>query len=91
MLNADYSGKFKKDLKLMEKRDLDMEKIFSVMLGLQNEIPLHPKYQEHFLTGNYKGFLECHVEPNWLLIYQVDEQAKEIYFARTGTHSDLFK
>ena len=90
MLSVNYSGRFKKDLKLMEKRGLNMRKIFDIMVDLQNEIPLHPKYKEHPLQGNYKGFLECHIEPDWLLIYRIDEQAKELYFARTGTHSDLF-
>lgn len=74
----------------MEKRRLDMRKIFAIMVDLQNEIPLDPKYKEHPLQGDYKGFLECHIEPDWLLIYYIDELLKEIYFARTGSHSDLF-
>lgn len=74
----------------MEKRGLDMRKIFAIMVDLQNEIPLNPKYKEHPLQGDYKGFLECHIEPDWLLIYYIDEPLKEIYFARTGSHSDLF-
>jgi mRNA interferase YafQ len=90
MLTADYSGKFKKDLKLMEKRGLNMRKIFLVMVDLQNEIPLPPQYREHQLGGDYKGFLECHIEPDWLLVYKIDKEVGEIYFARTGTHSDLF-
>lgn len=74
----------------MEKRRLDMRKIFAIMVDLQNEIPLDPKYKEHPLQGDYKGFLECHIEPDWLLIYYIDELLKEIYFVRTGSHSDLF-
>ena len=91
MLTANYSGKFKKELKLMEKRGLDMQKIFAVMIDLQNEIPLQPRHREHLLSGNFKGFSECHIEPDWLLIYKIDLQVKEIYFVRTGTHTDLFE
>lgn len=91
MLVADYSARFKKELKHMEKRGLDMRKIFAVMVDLQNEIPLQPKHKEHQLKGDYKGFLECHIEPDWLLVYKIDLQAGEIYFARTGTHADLFE
>lgn len=91
MLTVDYSGKFKKDLKIMEKRGLDMRKIFAVMVDLENEVPLQPKHRPHQLQGNYKGYLECHVEPDWLLIYHIDHEARELYFARTGTHADLFE
>lgn len=90
MLTANYSSKFKKDLKLMEKRDLNMRNIFAIMISLQNEIPLPVKYREHMLRGDYEGYLECHIEPDWLLIYKIDKEAKQIYFARTGTHGDLF-
>lgn len=91
MLTANYSNRFKKELKLMERRGLDMRKIFVVMVDLQNEVPLQPKHKEHQLQGDYKGFLECHIEPDWLLIYKIDQQTEEIYFARTGTHADLFE
>lgn len=91
MLTVDYSGKFKRELKLMEKRGLDMRKIYEVMVNLQNEVPLSPNYKEHQLRGNYKGFIECHIEPDWLLIYQINQEAAELYFARTGTHVDLFE
>lgn len=90
MLTADYSSQFKKDLKLMEKHGLSMQKIFLAMVDLQNEAPLPPKYKEHQLGGDYKGFSECHIEPDWFLVYKIDKEAGEIYFARTGTHSDLF-
>jgi len=91
MLTPDYSSKFKKELKLMEKRGLDMRKIFTVMLDLENEIPLHPKYKEHPLQGKYKDYLECHIEPDWLLVYKIDRNVNELYFARTGTHADIFE
>ena len=91
MLIPDYSSRFKKELKLMEKRGLDMGKIFAVMIDLVNERPLQLKHKEHKLIGSFKGFLECKIEPDWLLVYKIDTNANEIYFARTGTHADLFK
>ena len=90
MLNPIYATQFRKDYKLCQKRGYKMPNLTAVMLDLQNEVPLQPKHREHQLQGNYKGFLECHVEPDWLLIYKADQQAGEIYFARTGTHADLF-
>jgi addiction module toxin, RelE/StbE family len=91
MLTASYTVRFKKDLKLMDKRGINMRKIFIVMTDLQNEVPLQSKHRVHQLTGNYKGFMECHVEPDWLLIYKIDLQTEEILFVRTGTHSDLLE
>ena len=60
------------------------------MNDLVNEVPLSPILREHQLIGNYSGCLECHIESDWLLIYQLDDAAKEVYFVRTGTHSDLY-
>ena len=90
MLKAEYTSKFKKDLKLMDKRGLHMKKLYDVMVCLTNEIPLSPNHHEHLLQVEYKGFLECHIEPDWLLVYKINMESKEIYFSRTGTHSDLF-
>jgi mRNA interferase YafQ len=70
-----------------------MQKALVVMRDIENETLLDPKYHEHLLVGNYAGSTECHIEPNWLLIYEIhDEDAdnKEVYFARMGTHSDVF-
>lgn len=67
-----------------------MQNIVTVMLSLESEQPLQPKNKEHLLQGNYAGYLECHIEPDWLLIYRIDKAQKDLYFARTGTHSDLF-
>jgi mRNA interferase YafQ len=60
------------------------------MIDLENEVPLQPQLKEHPLQGEYAGSLECHLELDWLLIYEIDDEIKEVYFARTGTHSDLF-
>ena len=67
-----------------------MQKLIEVMTDLVNETPLPPERQEHPLYGDYVGSLECHMEPDWLAIYQIDDKLKEAYFVRTGTHSDLF-
>jgi mRNA interferase YafQ len=71
-----------------KKRGLDMEKIKDVMNDLINEKPLARKHRNHKLKGDFVGYWECHVTPDWLLIYKKDKE--KIYFARTGTHSDLF-
>jgi len=88
MRTVRYSRQFKKDVKLAAKRGYKMARLYKVMKALENEEALDAKYKEHFLVGNYKGYLECHIEPDWLLIYKIDGQ--DLYFARTGTHSDLF-
>jgi len=67
-----------------------MQSLTAIMLDLENEVPLQPKNREHQLQGNYKGYLECHIEPDWLMIYKTYPEEKEIYFLRTGTHTDLF-
>ena len=65
-----------------------MEKIKPILTNLINEVPLAPKHQNHKLKGNFVGYWECHITPDWLLIYKKDKE--RIYFVRTGTHSDLF-
>ena len=85
-----YSTRFKKDYKLCQKRGYSMPKLLTVMSDLENEAQLSPVLREHPLIGDYIGCLECHIEPDWLLIYQIDDIIKEVYFVRTGTHSDLY-
>jgi mRNA interferase YafQ len=89
MLEAIYSTQFKADYKKKQKQNKDINKLTNIMDKLINEIELENKYKEHYLTGEYKGYKECHIEPDWLLIYNIDETI--IYFARTGSHSELFK
>jgi mRNA interferase YafQ len=89
MLRPSYTKQFKKDLKRMEKRGKGPEKIKSVIESLINQIPLEEHNRDHKLTGNYKGRRECHVGPDWLLVYKLNFD--EIIFERTGSHSDLFK
>ena len=84
------SHTFKKELKQAQKRGLDISKLISVVNTLAEGKTLEPKYKDHALTGNYKGYRECHIQPDWLLIYQYDNNELYLYLARTGTHSDLF-
>lgn len=84
------SNKFRKDLKLARKRGLKLEKLDAVVETLANRLPLDTRYRDHALTGNYGDFRECHIEPDWLLIYRQDEDVLELFLFRTGSHSDLF-
>jgi mRNA interferase YafQ len=84
-----YTNRFEKDLKLMIKRGSDPESIKSVVRKLIDEIPLERKHRDHLLIGNFKDRRECHIEPDWLLIYRLE--GSMILFERTGTHTDLFK
>ena len=84
------SNTFKKELKQAKKRGLDVDKLAAVVNALAEGKSLEPKYKDHALTGNYKGYRECHIQPDWLLIYQYDNDELYLYLARTGTHSDLF-
>ncbi len=84
-----YTKQSDHDLKRMLKRGKNSDKIKSVISKLINEQKLEPKYSDHKLIGNYEGRRECHIEPEWLLIYKLEEDA--IIFERTGSHWDLFK
>ncbi len=84
------SNQFRKDLKLAAKRGYDINKIKNVIEKLANGETLEAKYRDHLLTGDYGGFRECHIQPDWLLVYQIDNGQLVLFLARTGTHSDLF-
>ena len=88
MLNTMYSGQFKKDYKKCMRRGWDMDLLKAVVAVLSIPDALPKKNRDHFLTGNYKGRKECHIGPDWLLIYEID--GNDLYLDRTGTHSDLF-
>lgn len=90
MLKIVPSNQFKKDLKLAKKRGCKMEYLRDVVNTLAAGKKLVEKYHDHGLTGNYKGLRECHIEPDWLLIYHIDHDVLELFLFRTGTHSDLF-
>lgn len=84
------TGQFKKDLKRAKKRGLLLEDLFGVIDLLANDQPLPDKNRDHRLHGDFDGYRECHISPDWLLIYQKDTEIRIITLYRTGTHSDLF-
>ena len=88
MLIPQEENGFKKDLKLMKKRGKNIEKLKEIVRKLASKELLPEKNKNHQLTGNYKGFGECHIEPDWLLIYRITN--KNLILVRTGSHSDLF-
>ena len=86
------STQFRKDLKLARKRNLPEEKLNEIVFMLANDIELPTNNHDHALTGNKTGFRECHIQPDWLLIYnKVDGEVQILNLYRTGSHSDLFK
>lgn len=90
MLKIVPSNHFKKDLKIAKKRGFKIESLSRVINVLANGETLEPRYHDHNLSGEHIGFRECHIEPDWLLIYRVNEDQLELFLFRTGTHSDLF-
>ncbi len=90
MLDVVFSTRFKKDLKLARKRGYDLDLLNEIVVRLQKCEVLDSKNRDHDLTGDYIGFRECHILPDWLLIYRVDEEELFLFLSRTGTHSDLF-
>ncbi len=84
------TNKFEKDLKLAVKRGLDIEKLLEIVHLLSEDKPLPERCRDHILKGNFQGYHECHIEPNWLLIYDKSDIVRIISLIRTGTHSDLF-
>ena len=90
MLDLVFSNRFKRDLKLLAKRGLDLDLLDEVIEKLRKRQPLDKKYKDNSLTGDYAGFRECHVLPDWLLIYRIDEEELFLFLSRSGTHSDLF-
>lgn len=90
MLELVTTGQFRKDYKRLKKRGYDMKLLEEVIDLLQNEQPLDDHYRDHGLIGNYMGFRECHILPDWLLVYAADKEKLILTASRTGTHSDLF-
>ena len=89
MLNLHLTTRFKRDLKQATKRGKDIAKIESIIELLQTGQPLPPKNRDHNLSGDWTDHRECHIEPDWLLIYWTDDEY--LHLARTGTHADLFE
>lgn len=86
----EVTRQYLRDLKLARKRNLDELKLNKVIATLACGDALPPSNKDHVLTGNYKGYRECHVAPDWLLIYSRSDVLKIVKLVRTGSHSDLF-
>jgi mRNA interferase YafQ len=88
MRQALYSGKFKKDVKLMQARGHEINKLLTVIDALTNEEQLAEHYHDHPLKGKYAWARDCHISPDWILIYAIVDD--ELHLVRTGTHAELF-
>ena len=86
-----FTNQFKKDFKLAKKQNKDLNKLFDVVSILAEGGILEAKYRDHDLSGEYKGIRECHVEPDWLLVYEIQNDVLVLILYRLGTHSELFK
>ncbi|MCD4721454.1 MAG: type II toxin-antitoxin system YafQ family toxin [Desulfobacula sp.] len=89
MLTPVFTRQFDKDVKRVQRRAKNLEKLKIIIRSLIAEESLDPIHRDHKLIGNWKGRRDCHIESNWLLIYKIEEN--RIIFERTGTHSDLFR
>ncbi|MBL1410369.1 type II toxin-antitoxin system YafQ family toxin [Sphingobacterium faecale] len=90
MFSLEQTGQFKKDIKLAKKRGLNFILLNEVVTTLVESGELGPRYKAHKLIGNYKGFWECHIQPDWLLIWEQNDSIKLVTLIRTGKHTDLF-
>ena len=90
MLDIRYSAKFKKDYKILIKRGYNPQLLIEVVELLRTEQPLPAKYKDHSLSGNFAEHRECHITPDWLLIYKIEQDILTLTLTRTGTHCDLF-
>ena len=86
-----FTNQFKKDLKLAQKQGKNTDKLFTVIEKFANGDPLEAKYRDHELVGNYKGCRECHIEPDWLLVYEIMDDVLVLMLYRLGSHSELFR
>ena len=86
-----FTKKFKKDLKHAKKQGKDIEKLFEIIEKIAKDEALDERYRDHSLAGKYKGTRECHIEPDFLLIYEKIDEVLVLSIVRTGSHSDLFK
>lgn len=84
-----YLTRFKRDVKRLKKQNKDMQKLKTVIEHLMTGEPLPARYKDHPLGGDWNDFRDCHIEPDWVLIYRVTEEALELVLARTGSHSEL--
>lgn len=87
---VDFTAQFKKDIKLAQKQGKNIDKIFEVVDKLANDEVLDEKYRDHTLSGKYAGYRECHVEPDWLLVYRKYQTELILMLVRCGSHAELF-
>lgn len=87
--NISITNQFKRDLKLIKARHWDINQLKEVIGLLANGQPLPAKFRDHALANNWRGYRECHIQPDWLLVYRVDGDEVVLVLSRTGTHSDL--
>ena len=86
--HIEETNRFSKDIKKAKKRDKDLDKLKKIVSDLFHEKPLHPRHKDHALIGNWFPSRDCHIEPDWILIYTIESNTLRL--ERTGTHSDLF-
>ncbi|MCF0111908.1 MAG: type II toxin-antitoxin system YafQ family toxin [Erysipelotrichaceae bacterium] len=86
-----YTHQFKKDLKLAKKQGKDLNALYEVIEALSDRILLESSYRNHRLNGEFGNYYECHIEPDWLLLYEISEEEAILSLVRTGSHSDLFR
>lgn len=91
MYTVKPTGKFQKDLRLAEIRDCNIGLLTAVIKKLVIGETLNRNHRNHPLKGKYKGCQECHISPDWLLIYKINDDNRILYLVRTGTHADLFR
>lgn len=91
MFSIKFTSTFKKSYKLMKKRGYDISLLDYIIDQLRQGLVLDEKYHDHELSGDYSGFRECHIKPDWLLIYLVEDNILTLTLVDTGSHSDLFK
>lgn len=84
------TGRFKKSIKLAKKRGLNISLLENIVERLLHNIPLEARNKDHALSGNYKGYRECHIQPDWLLIYLIEDDILTLTLIDTGTHANLF-
>ena len=90
MYKVDYTNRFRKDVKRCQRRGLDISKLQEVVRVLERDGKLPSQYRPHKLSAQYAGDWECHIEPNWLLVWRQNDVELTLLFLYTGTHSDLF-
>lgn len=91
MYQVKFTSAFKKSYKLMKKRGFDMSALDDVVDTLRQGKTLDERFRDHALTGNFVGFRECHIKPDWLLIYLIENEILTLTLVDTGSHSDIFK